>query len=109
MNNAQLVLLARMKSLIKRGKRRFANRSDRNFVNDLLELGLSEKEAWLQILYLKPVDYFLDLKPIYFQTNNTLVFKKRINNKTVYIKITLKNYEKDDVCVCLSFHKDIGR
>lgn len=46
----QAKVLSRMKKLIKEGKRRFQLRKDRDYLIDLLELGLSENEAWNYIL-----------------------------------------------------------
>ena len=111
MNSEQRKLLNKMKKLIRKGKYRFADRKDRNYEDDLLELGISEYEAWFKhILYLQEVYYFVDYKPIYKKDGESLVFKKKINNYIVYIKLKI-DYDKinNEECVCLSFHKDEWR
>lgn len=50
MNQSQIILLAKAKKLIKEVKRRFANRPDRDYVEDLLGFGLTEEAAWNCIL-----------------------------------------------------------
>ena len=111
MNNQQRKLLITMKKLIKQGKRRFANRYDRNYKEDLFEIGITEYEAWNNhILRLNEAYYFVDYRPTYYKTNNTLVFKKFINNRKVYIKLKIeKDTNSNEECVCLSFHLDNRR
>lgn len=50
MTGEQLRLWSKMRKLIKEGKRRFKPRDDRDYLQDLLELGISESEAWNFIL-----------------------------------------------------------
>ena len=65
MTVAQLKLLTKMKKLIKKGKRKFATRKDRDYVSDLLELGITEEEAWNYILILNSYYYILDYRQTY--------------------------------------------
>ena len=107
MNGEQLKILTKMKKLIKEGKRKFLIRKDRDYLQDLLELGISETEAWNIILELNKNFYFNDPKPSYFKTTNTLIFKRQINGIVVYIKLTIEeNNNKEEIVVCISFHKD---
>ena len=104
MNQQQIQLLNKMKRLIKEGKRRFEPRKDRDTYQDLMKLGITVEEAWKQTLYLNKNFYYIDPKPYYKQSNNSLTFKKRIKEKIAYIKLVLK--ENDEVVVCWSFHED---
>ena len=53
MNQEQIMLLSKMKKLIIKNKRRFAIRNDgTDYISDLAELGLTEDEAWNEILKL---------------------------------------------------------
>lgn len=107
MNGDQLRLLNRMKKLINQGFRKFADRKDRNYLQELLDIGISVDEAWQEILTLNRNNYFFDLKPCYYKNNeNTLTFKKYINNNLVYIKLKLETYNDNEYTVCLSFHID---
>ena len=106
MNNKQIELLTKMKKLIKNNKRRFKLRCDRDYVKDLLELGITENEAWNYILSLNANYYVVDYKPRYNASSNSLTFKRKINNEVVYIKLVIEVYEDDEETVCLSFHKD---
>lgn len=105
MNQEQLRLLNKMKKLIIAKKRKFENRIDRNYIDDLLELGLDVESAWNQILMLNNNFYFFDPMPSYKKDNNVLIFKKNINGILTYIKLKLQNYN-DEIVVCLSFHRD---
>jgi hypothetical protein len=58
----QIKMLNKMKKLIKSGHRRFAPRSDRDYIQELLEIGISEEEAWQEILSLTAFDYKSDYK-----------------------------------------------
>lgn len=108
MNEHQIRLLFEIKKLIRAKKRHFKIRNDRNYLEDLLELGITEQEAWNHILYLKPQFYFIDPKPNYSKpVNECLVFKKNINGKIAYIKICINS---DNVeAECWSFHEDKRR
>lgn len=103
MNQQQIRLLSKMKSLIKNGKRKFKERKDRNYLDDLYNLSLTLKDAWKEILSLNKNFYFNDNMPFYNQTPNCLTFKKTIKGKLSYIKLILEN---DEVVVCWSFHED---
>lgn len=46
MNGDQIRLLSEIKKLIKLNKKHFKSRNDRNYLEDLLNLGLTEEEAW---------------------------------------------------------------
>lgn len=50
MNQEQLRLLSKMKRLINNGKCRFAIRKDRDYIDDLLKIGITEQMAWEYIL-----------------------------------------------------------
>ncbi len=108
MNQEQIKLLNRMKKLIYEKKRRFANREDRDYVEDLLDFGLTENAAWDEhIIYLNNNLYFPDPKPNYSKESElSLTFKKRIEKKIAYIKITLETNSEGMETVCLSFHED---
>jgi hypothetical protein len=111
MNSEQIKLLNKMKKLVRDGKFKFVDRKDRDHEEELFNIGISEYEAWyIHILYLKPFNYVVDNKPIYYRDNNSLVFKKTIKKKNVYIKlkIELNKYSQEE-CVCLSFHEDYRR
>lgn len=107
MNSNELKILSKMKKLIKQGKRRFSIRKDRDYLEDLLEIGISEAEAWNYILELNSHFYFSDPKPTYYKTNNLLIFKRKINGENVYIKLVIEKNDTEEETVCLSFHKDI--
>jgi len=106
-NNDQLKILSKMKKLIKLGKRRFQIRRDRDYLLDLLELGISESEAWNVILELNKHFYFNDPKPSYYKNTDTLIFKKQINGVVAYIKLKIENNNnQEEIVVCISFHED---
>ncbi len=66
-----------MKKLISQGKRRFQIRKDSDYLADLLELGISEEEAWRYILVGLNINMLVvDPKPFYSKTVNALVFKR---------------------------------
>ncbi len=104
MTGEQIKLLTRMKKLINQGHRRFEVRKDRDYLQDLLDIGITESEAWNEILLLSVYDYRQDYRPFYNREGSAaLIFKKIINGYMVYIKLKL---EKDEIVVCLSFHLD---
>lgn len=107
MTNEQIRLLSKMKKLITQGKRRFILRKDRDYVESLSELGITEDEAWNYILRLNAYYYYYDYKPFYKKTSESLVFKMKINNNMAYIKLKIEKYNNEEETVCLSFHKDI--
>lgn len=108
MNSSQIMQLTKAKKLIKDGKRRFATRKDRDYVEDLLEFGLTEEIAWNKILELNFHFYFPDPKPSYANNGESaLTFKKEINGKIAYIKIKVEKSIDGEETVCLSFHKDL--
>lgn len=90
MDRQQIKLLNEMKLLIKVGKRKFINRKDRNYLEDLLEIGISVEKAWECLLSLNEHYYFYDPKPNYDKSNDTLTFKRIINNEMVYIKLKMR-------------------
>ncbi len=106
MTTAQIKLLSKMKKLINSGKKRFALRRDRNYVQELFELGITEKEAWEYILSLNANYYVVDYKPNYNGSSELLVFKRRIKNDIAYIKLKIEMNGDEEETVCLSFHKD---
>ena len=95
-----------MKKLINQGKRRFALRKDKDYVGALLELGITEEEAWNYILRLNAHFYFPDAKPFYAKHGEALIFKMKINDNIAYIKLKIEEYNDEEQTVCLSFHKD---
>ncbi len=106
MTREQIKLLLLMKNLIRSGKRRFATRKDRNYSQELFEIGIMEEDAWKEILSLSSINYVVDYKPFYAKSKNTLTFKKRIKGELVYIKLTIEEYNSEKETVCLSFHID---
>lgn len=107
MNQQQIELLNKMKKLVYSGKRRFVIRKDRDYLEDLNELGITEESAWNEhILYLNKNFYYPDSKPNYSKDEDvSLTFKKKINGKNAYIKIKLEKILNEET-VCLSFHID---
>lgn len=106
MNQQDVKYLGYIKNLVYQEKRRFEVRSDRDYLNDLLNLGITPLEAWNHILSLNKNLYFVDPKPNYFKDGKSLTFKKYINGKIAYIKIRVEKDDNDDEVVCLSFHED---
>ena len=107
MTGEQVKLLHRMKELIKEGKCRFSSRKDRNYLQELLDIGINVNDAWKEILSLNKNYYFIDPKPSYSKKDeNSLTFKKLINGNVVYIKIRLELRNNNEETVCLSFHID---
>lgn len=77
MNQEQIMLLSKMKKLIIKNKRRFAIRNDgTDYISDLAELGLTEDEAWNEILKLNNYFYYPDPRPYYYGSG-ALIFKKK--------------------------------
>ncbi len=107
MTSEQLKQLSKMKKLINQGCKRFVVRKDRDYVQELLDIGITEEMAWSEILTLSAQDYVYDYKPFYTkQLDYALTFKKMINGCKVYIKIKIEDYNNNDATVCLSFHID---
>lgn len=106
MNQEEIKLLNDMKKLIKKGKRKFKYRKDRDYLKDLTEIGLEEKDAWNHILWLNENFFVTDNKPKFHKEGKSLIFKKIINNYLVYIKLKLEINEQGDETVCWSFHRD---
>lgn len=109
MNGAQLKLLSKMKKLITSNHKRFECRSDRDYVEDLLEIGITEEEAWNCILGLNLHFYVFDPKPNYSKDGESLVFKREVNEIMTYIKLKIEKNIGEEEVVCLSFHKDNDR
>lgn len=108
MTDIQLKKLSSIKRLIKQGKRKFTPRPDRDYIADLLEIGITEEVAWKEILTLSSINYWQDGKPFYYKKKNedALIFKKYINDNLVYIKLDIDNEHNENMTVCLSFHID---
>lgn len=107
MTGKQLKLLSKMKKLINQGYKKFACRIDRDYVQELLDIGITEELAWYEILTLSAQNYIHDYKPFYEKIgDDALTFKKKINGFIVYIKLKLEKYNKNETTVCLSFHID---
>lgn len=109
MNQEQIMLLSKMKKLIIKNKRRFAIRNDEtDYISDLAELGLTEDEAWNEILKLNNYFYYPDTRPYYYGSG-ALIFKKKINENIAYIKLKIEIGNFGEETVCLSFHKSYRR
>ena len=107
MTGKQLKQLSRMKKLISQGHKRFACRKDRDYLQELLDIGITEEATWNEILTLSAQNYVYDYKPFYEKMgDDALTFKKMINGYKVYIKIKLEKYNNMGTTVCLSFHID---
>lgn len=90
-----------VKEAVSEKKRRFLKRN----IDCLGELGITSiKDAWVEILAIKPGDYFRGPTPDVNRIDGTMVweFKKYVNGIYTYIKL---KYD-DRGCVCMSFHKD---
>lgn len=107
-NQEEVILLSKMKKLVRESKCRFKIRQDRDYLQDLLDIGITEERAWEEILLLNKNFYFLDPKPNYLKKNAILLFKKKINAKDVYIKLELETINNEEV-VCWSFHIDYNK
>ena len=98
MNQEQIMLLSKMKKLIIKNKRRFAIRNDgTDYISDLAELGLTEDEAWNDILKLNNYG------------SRALIFKNKINENIAYITLKIEIGNFGEETVCLSFHKSYRR
>lgn len=107
MTDEQLKQLAKMKKLINQGCKRFLCRKDRDCIQELLDIGITEEMAWSEILTLAAHNYVCDYNPFYSKRGeDALTFKKVINGYKVYIKIKIEKYNSKDATVCLSFHID---
>ena len=65
MNNQQMTLWNKMRSMIRQNKRKFHDRNDRNIYEDLYDLGLTVEDAWKEILQLNKHFYVIDNMPFY--------------------------------------------
>ncbi|HIS12041.1 MAG TPA: type II toxin-antitoxin system MqsR family toxin [Candidatus Onthocola stercoravium] len=106
MNSEQIKLLSRMKTAIRNNNRRFKRRKDRDINEDLAKIGITRDIAWDIILSLNRNFYYLDTKSYYNQSNYSLTFKRLINGKMVYIKLSLEKDNNIDYVYCWSFHID---
>lgn len=108
MNSNEIKLLSKMKQLVKDGKRKFQIRKDRDYIEELLNIGITEKSAWEEhIINLNSNFYYFDLKPYYMKSDDILLFKKDINGVMVYIKLKIEREKNgEEEVVCLSFHQD---
>lgn len=106
MNKEQAKLLTKMRKLIKNGNRRFEDRPDRNYLDDLLEIGISLDETWNYLYSLNYHFYFPDPKPNYSKSGESLTFKREINGIMVYIKLKIEINNNNEETVCIAFHKD---
>lgn len=107
MTSSQIKALSEIKKLVMAGQRKFSQRKDCDYLQDLLEIGITEEEAWNQVLYLNKNFWFVDPKPIHSKnSDDALLFKKQINGILVYIKIKIEVENDNEMAVCLSFHKD---
>lgn len=106
MTGEQLKLFAKMKKMIVQKQRKFARRNDRDYLEELLKIGITEEFAWQEILTLSNTNYIFDYKPLYSKSKESLTFKKTINGNPVYIKLVIEEDDLDTIVVCLSFHLD---
>lgn len=107
MTGEQVRLLHKMKHLISKGYKKFACRSDRDYIQELLDIGITENEAWQEILTLSSKNYYPDYKLFNLENgSDSLIFKKYINGCIVYIKLKIEQYNNSEMTVCLSFHID---
>ena len=110
MTDSELKQLYKMKKLISCGKRKFVKRKDRDYIQDLLDIGISEEQAWEEVKSLSKADYWYDDKNTYiFDNDKALVFKKIINDVLTYIKLKIEKDKNGEITVCLSFHRDYKR
>lgn len=103
--------LAKMKELIRTGRRHFVARTRNgvSYLQHLADLGLTDvEEAWECVLELEPIHYHSGPSPDYGDASSSgrviWVFKSEINGIVAYIK--LKDETDRRGCVCLSFHED---
>lgn len=107
MTGEQIKKLAKIKKLIIQGHKKFACRNDRNYIQELLDIGITVDCAWQEILTLSSYCYFPDYMPFFSKNgDDALTFKKTINGNLVYIKVKIEEYNNNEITVCLSFHLD---
>lgn len=105
MNNKEIQMLKKMKQLISNGKCKFKKRHDRDYLEDLINLGITIDDAWDIILRLKPQTFFYDEYYNITSLDNALTFHWLVNGKVAYIKLKIE-YENGEETVCWSFHED---
>lgn len=106
------------KELIKKKKRYIVPRDyDLNgrvisYKQAFIELGIINKDdIWNYILDLCEEDCFdvsNDRDTKYDMNSEMFEFIKEINGKNVYIKLTLRTSDNNDILVCLSFHESVS-
>ena len=108
MSKEQIRYLSKIKKLVSENHCRFLSERDtRNYIDDLMDIGISVEEAWYHIMQLKPAFYNPDRKPNYNKKGeDALLFKKPINGYIVYIKLKIEVRDSHEETVCISFHKD---
>lgn len=97
--------LLEAKELINKRKTYFTQRKDYNYIQALFELDLENKEdAWREVLKLKAKDQYKPPELDNSMGTNELVFffRKEINGKMAYIKLT----NNAGLCMCISFHPE---
>lgn len=105
MNNDEIKKLKRIKALVSVGKRRFIQRNDRNYVDDLYNLGITEDEAWQKVLLLKPNAFYREDNYDILGNKHALVFHWLIKGKIAYIKLDIEIVNGEEA-VCWSFHEN---
>lgn len=105
MNRDEIDKLKKIKKLVSEGKRRFIKRNDRDYLKELLNLGITEEQAWRIVLFLNPNTFFRDERYDIKGTKNALTFHWLINGKVVYIKLDIEIVNGEEA-VCWSFHED---
>lgn len=98
--------LTKVKNLISIGNYVFIPR--RKNLQALASLGLSIKDAEIEILELEVSDYYKGPKRDLDKNRSGSIweFKKNIDNFTFYIKLKIDNDNRVSILKCLSFHED---
>ena len=103
-DNDAVCFLARIKELVASGKRHFVIRKDRNYRQDLFDLGIGNmNKVWDVILRLEFEN--MTKKPeLDNNGSGDFVYFYQMdmpNGKTAYIKLKIDEHRG---CVCISFH-----
>lgn len=104
------LFLLETKELIASNKKHFVKRTYSlssgekiSSIDAVLDIGLTLKQAWHEVLNLSPDNYFTGPKRDRDGSDGDVwVFKKIINGKLVYIKLKIDARGS----VCMSFHED---
>ena len=105
MNREEIDKLKKIKKLVNEKKRRFKQRNDRDYRKDLINLGITEEEAWQIVLCLNVNVFFKERLYDASGSKNAIAFHWLINGKVAYIKLDIEDNNGEEA-VCWSFHKD---